>query len=172
MTVWRTGLTACYCKETSSLNMDLIDKPHRPAPRSLPISTEKDKKPIFLSLKVVDTVEGLIFLINAVDDFVPPNNQFPSVTRKNQGRIEETIQFFFDIIQQSIWTWDYSLFREVSENVRKVFGKLLLLTRLKGGSCMQRSSVRGDCLFCTLHLSIEKALRWKGDPRTHSIRIL
>ena len=67
---------------------------------------------------------------------------------------------------------DYSLFRDVSENVRKVFGKLLLLTRLKGGSCMQRSSVRGDCLFCTLHLSIEKALRWKGDPRTHSMRIL
>ena len=75
--------------------MDLLDKPHRPAPRSLPLSTEKDKKThFFLSLKVVNTVEGLIFLINAVDDFVPPNNQFPSVTRKNQGRIEETITVF------------------------------------------------------------------------------
>ena len=119
MTVWRTGLTACYCKETSSLNMDLIDKPHRPAPRSLPISTEKDKKPIFLSLKVVDTVEGLIFLINAVDDFVPPNNQFPSVTRKNQGRIEETISFPLTLYS-SRYGPETILF---SVTFRKMFGK-------------------------------------------------
>ena len=33
----------------------------------------------------------------------------------------------------------------------------------------KRSSVRGDCLFCTLHLSIEKALRWKEDSRMHSM---
>ena len=35
------------CKETSSLNMDFLDKPHRPAPRSLPSSTAKDKNPFF-----------------------------------------------------------------------------------------------------------------------------
>ena len=68
---------ACNCKETSSVNMDLLDKPHRPAPRSLPSSTAKDKNPFFKSSKAVNTVESLIFLINAVDDFFPPTTKHP-----------------------------------------------------------------------------------------------
>lgn len=57
-------------KETSSSNIDLLDKPPRPASHNLPFSTAKDNNLFFFI--IYNKVMKLIFLIKAADDFAPP----------------------------------------------------------------------------------------------------
>ena len=58
-------------KETSSSNIDLLDKPPRPASHNLPFSTAKDNNLFFYHL-AANKVMRLIFLIKAADDFASP----------------------------------------------------------------------------------------------------
>lgn len=57
-------------KETSNSNIDLLDKPPRPASHNLPFSTAKDNNLFFFI--IYNKVMKLIFLIKAADDFAPP----------------------------------------------------------------------------------------------------
>ena len=59
-------------KETSSSNIDLLDKPPRLASHNLPLSTAKDNNLFFFHYLAANKVMRLIFLIKAVDDFASP----------------------------------------------------------------------------------------------------
>ena len=58
-------------KETSNSNIDLLDKPPRPASHNLPFSTAKDNNLFFFHHLAANKVMRLIFLIKAADDFAP-----------------------------------------------------------------------------------------------------
>ena len=58
-------------KEKSNSNIDLLDKPPRPASHNLPFSTAKDNNLFFHHL-AANKVMRLIFLIKAAYDFAPP----------------------------------------------------------------------------------------------------